>query len=144
MKFFELVRQYNHIKYKIFSKINEESELRELGQLPHVDNGGMPGSPGHNSSPVENYVIRLDEIKQDLEKLNIQLEEVRKNILKFIDTLDDYFARQCVELVVFRNTHRPNWKDVARRIGYSESGTRSLYNSSTLKLEQIEMEGLKQ
>lgn len=143
MKFFELVRKYNHIKYKISSKINEENELRELGQLPKVDYGGMPGSPGYHGSPTESFVVKLDQIQQDQKELNKQLEEVRNDIVLFIDTLDDYFARRCVEMVIFRTTHRPNWKEVARRIGYSESGTRSLYSSSTKKLQNLEKEELK-
>ena len=68
---------------------------------------------------------------------------MRNDIVLFIDTLDDYFARRCVEMVIFRTTHRPNWKEVARRIGYSESGTRSLYSSSTKKLQNLEKEELK-
>lgn len=143
MKFFELINEYNHIKCKIASKINEENELRELGQMPKVDNGGMPGSPGYHGSPVESFVLRLDQIMQDQKELNEQLEEVRKKICLFIDTLEDYFARQCVELVIFRTTHRPNWKIVANRIGYSESGSRSLYYSSIEKLQKLNMEELK-
>lgn len=141
MKFFDLVRQYNRLKFKLKSKINEELELRELCCLPKTsDLGGMPGSPGYNGSPVEKFVIRLDEIMQEQVELNKKLETIRKSLMQFIETLDDYFAEQVVELVVFRNTPRPNWKIIAKRVGYSESGTRALYKSSTLKLEKIEME----
>lgn len=144
MKFFEIVRQYNNIKFKLKSKLNEELELRELCALPKVnDMGGMPGAPGYNGSPVEKFVIRLDEIKQEQIELNSKLEEKRKDIMLFIETLNDYFGRQVVELVLFRTTPRPNWKQVAHRVGYSESGTRALYKSCTSKLENLELEELK-
>lgn len=144
MKFFELVRQYNRLKFKLKSKISEEQELRELCCLPKTnDFGGMPGSPGYNGSPVEKFVIRLDEIMQDQVEINKKLETVRSNIMQMIETLDDYFAEQVVELVVFRNTPRPNWKVVAKKVGYSESGTRALYKTSTSKLEKLELEEIK-
>lgn len=138
LKFWELVRKYNNLKFKIRSKINEEAELRELGSLPKTSDMSVPGSSGH-SSPVENYVIRLDEIKQDQIALDEKLQEVRNKIMAFIETLDDYFARQCVELVVFRPTAKPNWAKVARSIGYSQSGARALYKTATKNLEKEEL-----
>lgn len=144
MKFFELIRQYNNTKFRLKSKMNEEAELRELCALPKTsDMGGMPGAPGYNGSPVEKFVIRLGELQEEQNKLNSKLEDIRNDIMLFIDTLDDYFARQVVELVVFRLSPRPNWKHVAKRIGYSESGARALYKTSASKLENFELEELK-
>lgn len=143
MKFWDLVRKYNNVKFKIRSKEIEEQELRELHCLPKKSDFNMPGSPGYNGSPVEKYVIVLDEVMRKQEELKDKMQVIRNELMKCIDTLTDYFARQVVELVLFRTTPKPNWAKVAGSIGYSQSGARALYKSATMKLEKLELEEMK-
>lgn len=143
MKFWDLVRKYNNVKFKIRSKEIEERELMELQCLPKKSDFNVPGSPGYNGSPVEKFVIVLDEVRQKQEELKVKMQAIRNELVKSIETLDDYFARQVVELVLFRTTPKPNWEKVAVSIGYSQSGARALYKTATTKLEKLELEEMK-
>lgn len=140
MKFCELRSIYNSIKSRYKSLLLEQEELRELGALPKVgDNLGVPVQR-NNSSVVESYVIRVDEIERKLAELNNKMLTIRNYMSMFIDSIADEQIRQVVELCVFRNTRSPEWRKIARTACYSETHARRLYKKGLELLDEKEME----
>ena len=139
MKFNELLSTYNSTKSRYKSLLLELQELKELGSLPRRGVEGMP-SQRSNSSPVENYVIRIDEIERKLQEIDSKMLKIRNNLQIFIGSIEDESIRQVVEICVFRNTRTPDWKKIARCVCYSETHTRRLYNKGLEAIQNLDME----
>lgn len=140
MKFCELRSIYNGTKSRYKSLLLELEELRELGALPKVDNNLGVTVQHNNSSVIESYVIRVDEIERKLTELNNKMLTIRNYMSMFIDSIANEQVRQVVELCVFRNTHSPEWRKIARAVCYTETHARRLYKKGLDLLEEIEME----
>lgn len=140
MKFNELLSLYNSTKGRYKSLLLELQELQELGALPRRgEENGVP-SQRSNSSTVENYVIRVDEIERKLKEADAKLIKIRDNLERFIQQIDDNQAREVVENYIFRNARTPDWKKIARRVSYSETHTRRLYKIGMASIENLDME----
>ena len=83
MLFEQLVKQYNDVKAKIRRLVLKQQELRELGGLPKIgDLDGMPKAPGYNGSPIEKFIIKLDELEREQLEQERKLDVLRNEITK--------------------------------------------------------------
>lgn len=139
MKFNELLSIYNSEKSRYKSLLLELQELKELGNIPRRGVEGMP-TQRSNSSPVENYVIRVDEIERKLKDKDTHILTIRESLQKFIATIEDESARQVVEIYTFRNTRTPDWRKIAQSVSYSETHARRLYNKGIEAIQNLDME----
>ena len=140
MKFNELLAIYNSKKARYKSLLLELQELQELGTIPRRGESlGVPTQRSASSS-VENYVIKVDEIERRLKEIDSQMLTIRDYIQLFIQYIENEQAREVVENCVFRNSRTPNWHKIARRVNYSETHTRRLYNEGIDELENLDLE----
>lgn len=123
-EFDELVNEYQYTKHKIRRLALAQQELRELGGLPQNSNDGMPHATGF-CSPVENYLIRLGDLEEEQKRLEKVLESLRNEILCIIDRIPNYTTREILEYRVFMEK---GWRYIARKLNYSESRIRQLYD----------------
>lgn len=139
MKYNELVELYKRKKSKSKSLVLELQELKELGSLPRGNNDGMPKSK-NNSSPVENYVLRVMDIQNQLKELDAELLKIRDIIMVYISMTQDSTIKRILELCVFRSGRKPHWKLIAGDVGYSVRHTQRLYDEGINQLQKIDLE----
>ena len=133
MKFRELVNRYNDVKYKIKRLKLKEQELRELGALPHNSQAGCGGR--HNSSAVEGYVVTLNQIVCEIERLEADMSSLRERITNILDILPSDCIREILEM---RLLLRKTWRYIAGHVYYSESRVRQLYKIGLREVQDYE------
>lgn len=136
MKFEQLVKQYNDVKAKIRRLVLKQQELRELGGFPkRGDNDGMPKVPGYNGSPIENFIVKLDEWEREQLEQERRLEGLRIQITTFIDIVPNYAIRDIMEHKIFMGQ---GWRKISRIVNYSVSRVRQLYDEGILIIKNAE------
>lgn len=136
MKFEQLVKQYNDVKAKIRRLVLKQQELRELGGFPkRGDNDGMPKVPGYNGSPIENFIVKLDEWEREQLEQERRLEGLRVQITTFIDIVPNYAIRDIMEHKIFMGQ---GWRKISRIVNYSVSRVRQLYDEGILIIKKAE------
>lgn len=136
MKFEQLVKQYNDVKAKIRRLVLKQQELRELGGFPkRGDNDGMPKVPGYNGSPIENFIVKLDEWEREQLEQERRLEGLRVQITTFIDVVPNYAIRDIMEHKIFMGQ---GWRKISRIVNYSVSRVRQLYDEGILIIKKAE------
>lgn len=137
MQLFEqLVKQYNDIKREIRRLILKQQELRELGCLPRTSEfDGMPKAPGYNGSPVEKFIIRLDELEHEQMELENKLETIRKEITIYIDKIPGSTIREVMEYKIFMGK---GWRYIAHNVNYSVSRVRQFYDEGIAIIRQAQ------
>lgn len=140
MKFKELLVTYNSMKGKHKSLVLQLKELRELCGLPRTGESLGLSTQRSSSASIENYVIKLDELEREIERTDKQILQVRQYLEIFISHISNRQAREVVENFTFRNSDKPNWYKIARRVNYSETHTKRLYKIGIAEIEDLEME----
>lgn len=136
MKFEQLVKQYNDVKAKIRRLVLKQQELRELGGFPkRGDNDGMPKVSGYNGSPIENFIVKLDEWEREQLEQERRLEGLRIQITTFIDIVPNYAIRDIMEHKIFMGQ---GWRKISRIVNYSVSRVRQLYDEGILIIKKAE------
>ena len=133
MLFEQLVKQYNDIKAKIRRLVLKQQELRELGGLPRTGNyDGMPKAPGYNGSPIEKFIVKLDELEREQLEQERKLDALRNEITKYIDLIPNYTIRDIMEHRIFM---RQGWRKISRIVNYSVSRVRQFYDEGILTIK---------
>ena len=126
MMFEQLVKQYNDTKAKIRRLVLKQQELRELGGFPKTGAyDGMPKAPGFHGSPIENFIVKLDELEQEQLELERKLDALRNEITKYIDLIPNYTTRDIMEHKIFMSQ---GWRKISRVVNYSVSRVRQFYD----------------
>lgn len=139
MRYFELLDEYNRLKFKLQCNIEEEYELRDLYTPPkRVISGGLGG--GEHPAPQEKYIEAIDEILRKRALITKEMRDIRDTLVRIMDeNIDDHTAKIIMQMVMFRDSKTPKWRIVAERSGYSESQTRKIYADGRFILEAIEI-----
>lgn len=133
MLFEQLVKQYNDIKAKIRRLVLKQQELRELGGLPRSGNyDGMPKAPGYNGSPIEKFIVKLDELEREQLEHERKLDALRNEITKYIDFIPNYTIRDIMEHRIFMGQ---GWRKISRIVNYSVSRVRQFYDEGILTIK---------
>lgn len=139
MKFLEVLKHYQSVKYSIYSLQLRQNELRELGGFPRTcENDGMPRSNYSDDTPMVNFVAKLQELDDKQKELETELDCVHNDLLRFTALLTDENERQVVEIKIFANK-KTTWEDIAERLFYSKRSVQLFYKLGIEKLEVLEI-----
>ena len=134
MRFEELIKEYETLKFKIRRTIIKEQEIRELeGFSISAREDGMPKSK-QNSSTVEKSALKLAEIFEERKSLEQKLLTAREQLSRSIDYVSSFITQEVLETKIFV----PNcgWKYVSQKIGLSESHCRHLYREGVQEIDE--------
>lgn len=139
MRYFELLDEYNRLKFKLQCNIEEENEIRDLYAPPKkIISNGMGG--GDHPATQEKYIEALDDILVKRAELTKEMRGIRDTLVRVMDeNIDDHTAKIIMQMVMFRDSKNPKWRIVAERSGYSESQTRKIYADGRFILDAIEI-----
>ena len=139
MRYFELLDEYNRLKFKLQCNIEEENEIRDLYAPPKkIISNGMGG--GEHPAPQEKYIEAIDELLRKRALITKEMRGIRDTLIEVLDdNIDDYTAKKIMQMVMFRDSKTPKWRVVAEKTGYSESQTRKIYADGRFILEAIEI-----
>lgn len=139
MRYFELLDEYNRLKFKLQCNIEEENEIRDLYAPPkRLISSGLGG--GEHAAPQEKYIEAIDEILRKRALITKEMRGIRDTLIEVLDdNIDDYTAKKIIQMVMFRDSKTPKWRVVAEKTGYSESQTRKIYADGRFILDAIEI-----
>ena len=134
MKFEDLLKKYDDLKFKIRRTFIKEQELRELEGFPIASGvDGMPKAKQNTSTP-EKLALKLTEILSERKCLEKQLLSVREQISRCIDRVSNYSAQEVIETKVFI----PNcgWKYVSKKLCLSTRRVAQLYHEGVAEINE--------
>lgn len=134
MRFEELIKEYETLKFKIRRTIIKENEIRELeGFSASSGESGMP-KPKQNTSSVEKSALKLTEIFNERKSLEQNLMSVRERISRAIDYVSNLIAQEVIETKVFV----PNcgWKYVSKKMFLSTRRVAQLYQEGVQEINE--------
>ena len=134
MRFEELIKEYETLKFKIRRTVIKENELRELqGYTPSSGESGMPTSK-QNTSSVEKVALKLTEILDERKSLEQNLLSVRERISSAIDYVSNLITQEVLETKIFV----PNcgWKYVSKKICLSVRRATQLYHEGIAEINE--------
>ena len=132
MRFEDLVKEYETLKFKIRRTIIKEQELRELqGYTPSSGESGMPTSK-QNTSSVEKVALKLTEILDERKSLEQNLLSVREQISRLIDIVSNFASQEVIETKVFI----PNcgWRYISKKVFLGEKRVAQLYKEGVAEI----------
>lgn len=140
MKYFDLLKEWQRLRFKVKDNIDQECEIRELCATPKkIISNGMGG--GINVPPQQRYVEQIEDL---LAKRTILMKNMKMARELLIDGLakevDDYSTKVVMQMVMFRNTNQPNWQNIASRICYSISGAKRLFEIGHAIMEAVNIQ----
>lgn len=134
MRFEDLLKEYETIKFKIRRTHIKEQEVRELEGFPIASGvDGMPRAKQNTSTP-EKLALKLTEILNERKCLEQQLLKVREQISNSIDLITNLDAQEVVETKVFV----PNcgWKYVSKKVCLSVRRVNQLYHEGIAEINE--------
>ena len=134
MRFEDLLKEYETLKFKIRRTHIKEQEVRELEGFPIASGvDGMPRAKQNTSTP-EKLALKLTEILNERKCLEQQLLKVREQISNSIDLITNLDAQEVVETKVFV----PNcgWKYVSKKVCLSVRRVNQLYHEGIAEINE--------
>lgn len=134
MRFEDLLKEYETLKFKIRRTHIKEQEVRELEGFPIASGvDGMPRAKQNTSTP-EKLALKLTEILNERKCLEQQLLKVREQISNSIDLITNLDAQEVVETKVFV----PNcgWKYVSKKVCLSVRRVNQLYHEGVAEINE--------
>lgn len=86
------------------------------------------------SAGFEDRVIRLDEIQQSIKERIVEKEEIKEEITKTINMLDDHFQRK---VIILRHFNYLDWYRIELEMNYSRKQCFRIYNLALKNLVKI-------
>lgn len=136
MKFFDVLHRYRYYENRLWSINQQLKELRQTGGIPRTKDIVISA---HNKGDigVVSYLDKINELNGRKVDIQQALDNLRNDLERFLDRLEDYWVRQAVELRLLY--HRNSWKVIAVRLNYSESTVRRFYRDGLNKLETMDL-----
>ena len=134
MRFEDLLKEYENLKFKIRRTHIKEQEVRELEGFPIATGvDGMPRAKQNTSAP-EKLALKLTEILSERKCLEKQLLSVREQISRCIDKVTHCAAQEVIETKVFI----PNcgWKYVSKKLCLSIRRVTQLYHEGVAEINK--------
>ena len=134
------VKEWLNRAYRIDEEI--EREKKEYIRLDDVKNsvgGSNLNKPNvQTSAPksanFENRVIKLDEIQQSIKERIVEKEEIKEEITKTINLLDDHFQRK---VIILRHFNYLDWYKIELEMSYSRKQCFRIYNKAIKNIKDI-------
>ena len=121
------LEDFNQSKRKLRSLKDELKELLELGALPRVSDGNMPGAKGgYKSSNQEKFYFKLEQLQEKItEAIDIALQKEHE----FLDAIKDLDVLS-QNLLMERYMQGKPLKKIINDFHYSESTIIRNYNKA--------------
>ena len=126
--------------YKIDEDIERErKEIQRLDEVKESVSGIDTSKPNvQSSSPksagFENRVIRIDEIQQSIKDRIVEKEEIKEEITKTINMLDDHYQRK---VIILRHLNYLDWYEIEYEMNYSRMQCFRIYNQAIKNIRTI-------
>lgn len=126
--------------YKIDEEIERErKEYIRLDEVKESVSGIDTSKPNvQSSSPksagFEDRIIRLDEIQQSINDRIVDKEEIKEEITKIINMLDDHYQRK---VIILRHFNFLKWHDIEEQMNYSRAECFRRYNQAIKNIKNI-------
>ena len=134
------VKEWLNRAYKIDEEIEEErKEIQRLDEVKESVSGVDTSKPNvQSSSPksagFENRVIRIDEIQQSIKDRIVEKEEIKEEITKTINMLDDHYQRK---VIILRHFNYLDWYEIEKQMNYSRSECFRRYSKAIKNIKNI-------
>lgn len=140
MKYFDLLKEWQRLRFKVKDNLDQEAEIRDLCAVPKkLISNGMSG--GVSVPLQERYIEQIDDL---LTQRAILMKNLKMARALLVDTLvkeiDDYTIQTVMQMVMFRTTSQPNWQAIADKIAYSRNSAMRLYDIGKTIMEAIHVE----
>lgn len=86
------------------------------------------------NAQFEDRIIRLNEIQQSINDRIVEKEEIKEEITKAINMLDDHYQRK---VIILRHFSYYTWYKIERLMNYSEKQCRRIYQKAIENLVKI-------
>ena len=134
MRFEDLLKEYETLKFKIRRTHIKEQEVRELEGFPIASGvDGMPKAKQNTSTP-EKLALKLTEILNERKCLEQQLLKVREQISNSIDLITSLDAQEVVETKVF--VTNCGWKYISKKLCLSVRRVNQLYHEGVAEINE--------
>ena len=134
------VKEWLNKAYNIDKEIEEErKEIQRLDEVKESVSGVDTTKPNvQSSSPksagFENRVIRIDEIQQSIKDRIVEKEEIKEEITKTINMLDDHYQRK---VIILRHLNYLDWYEIEYEMNYSRMQCFRIYNQAIKNIRTI-------
>ena len=126
--------------YKIDEEIErEKKEYIRLDEVKESVSGIDPTKPNVQSSApksagFEDRIVRLDEIQQSINDRIVDKEEIKEEITKIINMLDDHYQRK---VIILRHLNYLDWYEIEYEMSYSRMQCFRIYNQAIRNIRTI-------
>ena len=112
-------------------RIEEDiQELRMNKMFPSVVNNGMPR--GSEQSDLSNYIVKLDEMIEELKNERLERAKLRQRIERDIQLLDNEDEQEVLRLRYIKGL---KWEEVAVEMGYTYRRTLQIHGKALQNLK---------
>lgn len=138
LSFEELLQLHKQIKHDINRLYIRLYELSESQGFTNCGDCTGTHSQGFSISNVESFVIKVDELKSQINKLERKLDEIRHLLSSYINLIPSFSVREVVEYRLFTNK---SWNEIGRLERYSSSRVRQFYKQGISIIKKLAKEG---
>lgn len=134
------VKDWLNKAYNIDEEIERErKEYIRLDEVKESVSGIDTSKPNVQTSTPKNAgfedrIIRLDEIQQSIKDRIVEKEEIKEEITKTINMLDDHYQRK---IVILRHLNYLDWYEIGYEMGYSRMQCFRIYNQAIRNIRTI-------
>ena len=105
-----------HLYDVIYAKLEQIETLRNLATKTSAMLSDMPGNPNHDTSKLENMVIKIVSLEEEIYGDMTELIEKERMLMKTIETVKDPQERT---VLILRYLNFLTWDEIAARLGCS-------------------------
>lgn len=136
----EEVKEWLNRAYRIDEEIErEKKEYIRLDDVKDSVGGSNLDKPNvQTSAPksanFEDRVIRLVEIQQSIKDRIVEKEEIKEEITKTVNMLEDHFQRK---VIILRHFNYLDWYKIELEMNYSRKQCFRIYNQAIRNIKDI-------
>ena len=131
-------KEYLNQAYLLNERINTKvGQLDELnGLATHITStiSDMPKDPNHESSRLENTVIKIIDLQEQINETIDELVDLKAEIMKVIDAVPDISEKEVLER---RYINMQNWGDIADALHLGLRRLYQIHGNALLTVEGI-------
>lgn len=127
----QLMVDIEAINYKIHKFETEIEELCSLCGLPRKFSGGERVNTSGHSAPQEKFVLKLEELEEQVKILKDERQVIGDNLMLVIGDKVNLFEKRLIEE---RLINSKPWNEVTTWQGFSQGHIRRIYREAVTKL----------
>lgn len=135
----EYLSQAYHLDQRINSLIAQEDSLNGLATKCTSVMTGMPHSPNHGTSSMENAIVKIVDLQHEINDEIDRLVDLKVEIATVIHSMDnpEYSLLLEQRYLCFRT-----WPEIASQLGYSLRHTQRLHEEALANVQFEKRHGL--